>query len=250
MLQPGAGTPIETGLSMAMGAAGGRGEIVASGDGFGLAFKADALWVGTRTDAASGPAGNLDSTAAAVTRLRMAIEGSQSTTLAGRLVLKPSLDCGVCQDGGAAETGAGTDLGAGLVLADAVTGLAVDVRVRRLLVHQAVGFAASGTSVSVSYDLMPSTPLGFTACVSTGCGSAAMSGAQALWGQENHRRRGNSPTISCSSTAAAIGPATLSRAAPDARPRSPLTRLHRSRPDCSANQMIELPWRWSAGDSI
>ena len=32
MLQPGAGTPIETGLSMAMGAAGGRGEIVANDD--------------------------------------------------------------------------------------------------------------------------------------------------------------------------------------------------------------------------
>ena len=146
------------------------------------------------------------------------------------------------------------DLGAGLVLADAVTGLAVDVRVRRLLVHQAVGFAASGTSVSVSYDPMPSKPLAFTACVSPGCCSDAMSGAQALrrsgalalWGQETiggmgarrsapRRRRPHSGRPRCREQF------------PDARPRSPLTRLRRPRPDCSAYQMIESPWRWPAG---
>ena len=39
MLQPGTGTPVETGLSMAMVAGGGRGEIVANGEGFELAFQ-------------------------------------------------------------------------------------------------------------------------------------------------------------------------------------------------------------------
>ena len=184
MLQPGAGTPIETGLSMAMAAGGGRGEIVASSDGFGLAFKADALWVGTRTEAASGPGGNLDSTRAAVTRLRTAIEGSQSMTLARRIALTPSLELGLRQDGGAAETGAGMDIGAGLVLADAVTGLAVDVRVRRLLAHQTDGFAESGMSISVSYNPSPDTPLGFTARVAPAWGGDTASGAEALWGRE------------------------------------------------------------------
>ena len=80
MLSPGAGTPIETGLSMAMAAGGGRGQILGGGEGFGLAFKADALWVGMRTKAATGPGGNLDSTKAAVSRLRTALEGSQSMT--------------------------------------------------------------------------------------------------------------------------------------------------------------------------
>ena len=184
MLSPGAGPPIETGLSMAMAAGGGRGQILGGGEGFGLAFKADTLWVGMRTKAASGPGGNLDSTNAAVSRLRTALEGSQSMTIAGRMALTPSVEIGIRQDGGDAETGRGMDLGAGLVVADGVTGLAVDIRVRRLLVHQAEGFAESGMSISVSYNPTPSTPLGFTARVSPAWGGDSMSGAEALWGRE------------------------------------------------------------------
>ena len=184
MLNPGAGAPIETGLSMAMAAGGGRGQILGGGEGFGLAFKADTLWVGMRTKAASGPRGNLDSSTAAVSRLRTALEGSQSMTIASRMALTPSVEIGIRQDGGDAETGRGMDLGAGLVLADGVTGLAVDIRVRRLLVHQAKGFAESGMSISVSYNPTPSTPLGFTARVSPAWGGDAMSGAEALWGRE------------------------------------------------------------------
>ena len=170
MLSPGAGTPIETGLSMAMAAGGGRGQILGGGEGFGLAFKADALWVGMRTKAVTGPGGNLDSTKAAVSRLRTALEGSQSMTIANRMALTPSVEIGIRQDGGDAETGHGMDLGAGLVLADGVTGLAVDIRVRRLLVHQAEGFAESGMSISISYNPTPATPLGFTARVSPAWG--------------------------------------------------------------------------------
>ena len=185
MLSPGAGAPVETGLSMAMAAGGGRGQILGGGEGFGLAFKADALWVGTQTKAASGPNGNLKATTAAVNRLRTAIEGSQKMTIAGRMALTPSVEIGIRQDGGDAETGRGMDLGAGLVLADGVTGLAVDIRVRRLLVHQAEGFAESGMSISVSYDPTPSTPLGFTASVAPAWGGESMSGADALWGRES-----------------------------------------------------------------
>ena len=160
LLSPGAGAPIETGLSMALAVGGGRGELLAGDNGFELAFKADALWVGTRTDAASGPSGNLDATRAGVTRLRTAIEGSQSMTVGGRMAFTPSIELGIRQDGGDAEVGRGLDMGVGLVLADGITGLAVDIRVRRLLVHQAAGFAESGMSVSVSYDPTPNTPLG------------------------------------------------------------------------------------------
>ena len=184
LLNPGAGAPVETGLSMAMAAGGGRGEIVAGDNGFGLAFKADALWVGTRTDAASGASGNLEATRAGVTRLRTALEGSKSTTIGARMAFTPSVEIGIRQDGGDAEVGRGVDVGLGLVLADGVTGLAVDVRIRRLLVHQAEGFAESGMSISVSYDPSPKTPLGLTARVSPAWGGNAMSGADALWGRE------------------------------------------------------------------
>ena len=195
MLNPGAGAPIETGLSMAMAAGGGRGQILGGGEGFGLAFKTDTLWVSMRTKAATGPGGNLDSTTAAVSRLRTALEGSQSMTIANRMALTPSVEIGIRQDGGDAETGRGMDLGAGLVLADSVTGLAVDIRVRRLLVHQAEGFAESGMSISVSYNPTPSTPLGFTARVSPAWGGDAMSGAEALWGRESMAGMGNDPLM-------------------------------------------------------
>ena len=195
MLNPGAGAPIETGLSMAMAAGGGRGQILGGGEGFGLAFKADTLWVGMRTKAATGPGGNLDSSTAAVSRLRTALEGSQSMTIAGRMALTPSVEVGIRQDGGDAETGRGIDLGAGLVLADGVTGLAVDIRVRRLLVHQAAGFAESGMAISVSYNPTPSTPLGFSARVSPAWSGDAMSGAEALWGRESMAGMSHDPLM-------------------------------------------------------
>ena len=90
-LTPDGAAAIESGLSMAMAAAGTRGEIVGSraAGGFALAFKSDALWVGTSVDGATGAAGNLAGAEATVTRVRAAIEGSQHFTLGGRVTLAP-----------------------------------------------------------------------------------------------------------------------------------------------------------------
>ena len=184
-LTPDGGPALTSGLSMAMAAAGTRGELVAGGaNGFALAFKADALWVGTAIDGVDGAAGRLAATEAAVTRFRTGLEGSRDYTLAGRLSLRPSVEVGLRHDGGDAETGAGLDVGAGLVMADAATGLAVDVRVRTLLVHQAEGFRERGVALSLSYNPTPSTPLGFVARVAPSWGGQATSGAEALWGRE------------------------------------------------------------------
>ena len=61
---------------MTMAAAGTRGELVAGGaSGFALAFKADALWVGTSIDGMDGAAGRLAATEAAMTRFRTGLEG-------------------------------------------------------------------------------------------------------------------------------------------------------------------------------
>ena len=70
---------------------------------------------------------------------------------------------GLRHDGGDAETGVGLDVGSGLVLADASTGLSVDLRVRMLVLHQAEGFRERGLAVSLSYTPTPSTPLGLSA---------------------------------------------------------------------------------------
>ena len=64
------------------------------------------------------------------------------------------------------------------------TGLAVDVRVRLLLVHQAEGFSERGVALSLSYNPTPLTPLGLTARVAPSWGGQATSGAEALWGRE------------------------------------------------------------------
>ena len=168
---------------MAMAAAGTRGALVAGGaSGFELAFKADALWVGTSIDGVEGPGGNLAATVAAVTRFRTGLEGARGYTLAGRLSLRPSVEVGLRHDGGDAETGAGMDVGGGLVVSDASTGLAVDVRVRMLVVHQAEGFRERGMALSLSYNPTPSTPLGLTARVAPSWGGQATSGAEAMWG--------------------------------------------------------------------
>ena len=184
-LTPGEAAALTSGLSMAMAAAGTRGALVGGGaSGFELAFKADALWVGTSIDGVEGPGGNLTATAAAVTRFRTGLEGARGYTLAGRLSLRPSVEVGLRHDGGDAETGAGLDVGGGLVVSDASTGLAVDLRVRTLVMHQADGFRERGMALSLSYNPTPSTPLGFTARVAPSWGGEATSGAEAMWGRE------------------------------------------------------------------
>ena len=185
LLTPQGGPALESGLSMKMAAAGTRGELVAGGaSGFALAFKADALWVGTSIGGVDGPAGRLAATDAAVTRFRTGLEGSQAYTVASRLSLTPSVEVGLRHDGGDAETGAGMDVGAGLVVSDSSTGLSLDVRVRTLLVHQAEGFRERGVALSFSYNPTPSMPLGFTARVAPSWGGEARSGAEALWSRE------------------------------------------------------------------
>ena len=119
-----------------------------------------------------------------MTRYRTALEASRGYRFQRGLSLQPSLEVGVRRDGGDAENGAGVDVGGGLIVSDALTGLSADVRVRMLLVHQDRGFRDRGMSVSFSYNPTPSTPLGFTAKLTPSRGGQATSGARALWGRE------------------------------------------------------------------
>ena len=186
-LTPGAGTALKSGLWMAMAAGGLRGELSDSVvAGFGLAFKADALWVGTGIEGVDGPEGRLAATAAAVTRYRTALEASRGYSFRRGLSLQPRLEVGLRRDAGDAETGSGMDIGGGLIVSEPSMGLSADVRVRMLLVHQAEGFRDRGVSMSFSFDPTPSTPLGFMAKVTPSWGGQAESGARALWGRETN----------------------------------------------------------------
>ena len=131
-----------------------------------------------------GPAGRLTATSAAVTRYRTALEASRGYRFQRGLSLQPSLEVGLRRDGGDAETGAGVDIGGGLIVSDALTGLSADFRVRMLLAHQDEEFRDRGVSLSFGYNPTPSTPFGFMAKLTPSWGGQATSGAQALWGQE------------------------------------------------------------------
>ena len=202
-LTPDGGGALETGVSMAMSAVGTRGELIGSRatGGFALAFKADAMWVGAASDLLDGAAGRLNASEAGVTRVRTALEGSRGFTLGGRLSLRPSVEVGLRRDGGDAETGAGMDVGGGLVFTDTVTGLSLDVRMRTLVVHQAEGFTERGMSLSFGWDPTPSSPLGLTARVAPSWGGQAQGGAEALWGNQmaygmgSHRMYGASDRV-------------------------------------------------------
>ena len=187
-LTPSEGAALKSGLSMAMAAAGLRGDLAALvKGGFGLAVKADALWVDTGIEGVEGVeglSGQLAATEAAVTRFRTALEASRGYDFGRGLSLQPSLEVGLRRDGGDAETGAGVDLGGGLVVKDPLTGLSADVQIRMLLVHQAEGFGERGGSVRLSLDPTPMTPLGFKAQVTPSWGGRATSGAEALWSRE------------------------------------------------------------------
>ena len=185
-LTPGNAMALETDMSMAMTAVGTRGELVGSRrtGGFALAFKADALWVGASTEQVEGAGGRLNASKAGVTRVRTALEGSRGFTVGGRLLLTPSVEVGLRQDGGDAETGTGMDIGGGLAFTDSVTGLSLDVQVRTLVVHQAEGFRERGTSLSFGWDPTPSSPMGLTVRIAPSWGGQAMGGAEALWNSQ------------------------------------------------------------------
>ena len=112
------------------------------------------------------------------------VAGSPAKVRTADRVSRTVRSCRLWHNGGDAETGAGMDVGGGLVVADASTRLAVDLRVRMLVMHQSERFRERGMAVSLSYNPTPSTPLGFVARVAPSWVGQATSGAEALWGQE------------------------------------------------------------------
>ena len=156
-LTPEGQAPMRPDMDLAMGALGVRGVLVDGGtEGPTLAAKSDAFAVRTSTDAVTGLAGS----EADVTRVRLALEGSQPFNLGGDAVLTPSLELGVRHDGGDAETGFGADIGAGLILAAPSRGLSAELRARGLLTHKADGLRERGVSGMLSFDPAPDSDRG------------------------------------------------------------------------------------------
>ena len=171
---PAGETPIETDLSMTMGAVGSRAVLAPAPEdgGFELALKADAFLVRTSSESAAGMKG----AEADASRVRMLLDAS----LPGGLwdgTLVPRAEVGLRLDGGDTETGAGVEAGAALGYRNGR--LAADASVRTLLAHQADGYEEWGASLSVGID-PDSDGRGTSFALSSSLGEAA-SGTEQLW---------------------------------------------------------------------
>ena len=171
---------LHTDLEMTMGALGVRGEVLGGrqGGGLALAIRSDVLW--TRMQSAA--LADLAATEAAVSRLRLVLEGSRTVRLTGGGSLTPVVEIGLRHDGGDAETGSGVEAGARLLYASA-WGLSVEASVRGLLAHEAADYREWGVGGALRFD-PGQQGRGLTASILPTWGSTA-SGVERLWGQPN-----------------------------------------------------------------
>ena len=164
----------ETDLSMRVGAAGARGEVLSPGEPGDLrvTVRSDAFRVRTTSEAVTG----LMASEADASRVRLIVEGSRDFE-AGAGTLTPALELGVRHDGGDAETGTGIEAGASLRYAGA--GFSAAGRMRMLLAHEETGYEEWGAAGAVRIDPGASgRGLSFTLAPAWG---TASSGAGRLW---------------------------------------------------------------------
>ena len=178
-LMPGGDTsPFTADLTMAMGAAGLRGEVLTPPPegGLALALKGDARFTRTASEATKDAAdeGRLEAAEADVWLVRTGIEGSRRFVLGGDtegMVVTPSFELGV-------------DLGGGLAFAAPRQGVALDLKGRGLIAHEASGFREWGASAALTWDPRPETDRGLALRLRQSWGGSPTGGMDALLGRE------------------------------------------------------------------
>ena len=175
----GAESSLQTDMTNAMAAFGGRGVLsMRSGEAgrFELAVRSDAMLTDTVSDAVLGLAAGEGATS----RIRLILEGSGSLPAFGG-VLAPTVEAGLRYDGGDAETGAGLEVGGGLAYDKARLTVQVDGRV--LLTHRDRDYQEWGYSLSFAYKPgEDGRGLRYQAGSQWG---ATQSGVQSLWSLQN-----------------------------------------------------------------
>ena len=145
----GEGAEYNPATTMALGAVGMDGLLLDGGrEGITLTTTADALFLKTSSEAVAG----LESSEGNISRLRLGLEATRPFPLANGASLSPSLEVGLRQDSGDAETGFGMDLGAGLSWNDPERGVTAAVKGRTLLSHGAEDFQDQGLALSFSWE--------------------------------------------------------------------------------------------------
>ena len=175
----GAESSLQTDMTNAMAAFGGRGVLSMRGGETGqfeLALRSDAML----TDTASMAVAGLSAGEGATSRIRLILEGAGSVPAFGG-VLAPRVEAGLRYDGGDAETGAGLEVGGGLAYDKARLTVQVDGRV--LLTHRDRDYEEWGYSLSFVYKPgEDGRGLRYQAGSQWG---ATQSGVQSLWSLQN-----------------------------------------------------------------
>ena len=175
----GAESVLETDMTNAMAAFGGRGVLsMRAGETgqFELALRTDAMLTDTGSIAVPG----LSAGEGATSRIRLILEGTGSLPAFGG-VLAPKVEAGLRYDGGDAETGAGLEIGGGLAYDKARLTVQVDGRV--LLTHRDRDYEEWGYSLSFVYQPgEDGRGLRYQAGSQWG---ATQSGVQSLWSLQN-----------------------------------------------------------------
>ena len=150
-LAAGEGT-VETDIALLMGAFAGRGVLLSRAqNGVELTVKSDGLVLQVSGEEAAG----LPAVTADVQRVRLMLEGAVDVLRGPAGVLTPSLQVGARYDGGAAETGAGLEVGGGVSYAYPAWGLTLAASGRLLVTHQDRGYEEWGAGGSLR--LQPGT---------------------------------------------------------------------------------------------
>ena len=177
-LEPdGDGTDYSPGTTMTMGAVGVDGLLLDGGaEGLSLTTTADALTVQTTSEAVA----DLASSDANISRLRLGLEATRPVPLANGALLLPSLELGIRQDRGDAETGFGMELAAGLAWTDPERGISAALKGRTLLTHTEEEFREQGLAISFAWEPSPSNRGGPSLALSHTMGATAEGGMDAL----------------------------------------------------------------------
>ena len=179
-LEPGTGGALETDTTLMMGTFGGRGILLAAGEGGGyqLATRADAMLTRTTSGAVAG----LAETEADAHRLRLVLEGTRPVLWPEGQSVTPTVELGVRHDWGDAETGFGLELGGRVRYADPNLGLTIEAAVRGLLTHEDSDYKEWGASGTIRIAPDPNGQgLSLTLAPTWG---AASSGIESLWSRQ------------------------------------------------------------------
>ena len=162
--------------TMSMGALGMEGLLLEGGsDGVTLTTTADLLVLQTSSQEVEG----LSSSDGNLSHFRLGLEATRPFLLSNGSSLSPSLEVGIRQDRGDAETGFGMDLGAAVTWSAPESGVSAVGKGRTLLSHGAEHFQEKGLALSFSWQPTPSER-GVSLSLSHAVGGAAEGGMSAL----------------------------------------------------------------------